>query len=105
MSSVVVRNEVAETKVVARIVQRDLRRFLNAKARLEKLASMFLASLKLGATVEEGPATAYLDTGSEKRPDWRAALLAAVGEVALAKVRDAAVPKPYERLRVEERKG
>lgn len=102
MSSVAVRNNAAEaTRVVGVIGQRDLKRFINAKARLEKLSTLFLASLKLGAKVEEGPLTAYLDTGEEKHPDWRGALLERCGEAVVKIVRDATELKPYERLRVK----
>jgi len=102
MSSAVVRNNAAEaTKVVRVISQKDMKAFLSAKARVEKLSTMFLASLKLGAKVEEGEHTAYIETGEEKRPNWRGALLERCGEVVVKEVRDNTEAKPYERLRVK----
>jgi hypothetical protein len=102
MSSSVIRNNPKEaTKVVPVISQKDLKAYLNAKARVEKLATMFHASLKLGAKVEEGAHTAYLDTGEEKRPNWRGALLERCGDIVVKEVRDNTEPKPYERLRVK----
>lgn len=101
MSSTVIRNNAAEaTRVVGVISQRDMKAFLNAKARLEKLSTMFLASLKLGAKVEEGEHVAFIEEGEEKRPNWRGALLERCGEAVVKAVREATEPKPYERLRV-----
>jgi hypothetical protein len=102
MSSSVIRNKAAEaTRVVGVISQRDMKAFLNAKARLDKLSTLFLASLKLGAKVEEGEHTAYLDCGEEKRPNWRKALVEAKGEAFAKAIREATEAKPYERLRVK----
>lgn len=101
MSSVVIRNDASDSKTVTQITQKQIKMHLGLVRRLKASASMLLNSLKLGATVEDGDGTAFLDLGSTKKPNWRAALLKAVGEDALAKVRDATPLKNHCRLRVE----
>lgn len=90
-----------ETKVTTHITQKELKSYVQAKARLEALHQRFLLSLKLGATVEPGEHRAVLNVGEEKRPNWRAALVERCGEATAKEVRAATVPTPYERLKVE----
>jgi|APIni6443716594_1056825.scaffolds.fasta_scaffold00159_11 hypothetical protein len=102
MSSVVIRNETAAgTKTVETVTQKMLADYLRAKEKLTSLSTMILNSLKLRAKVEGGEHTAYIESGAEKRPNWRAALLENCGADVVAKVRDATEPSPFERLRVE----
>lgn len=101
MSGVVIRNETGDGKVVTHITQRQIRNHLSLVRRLKASATMILNSLNLGATVEDGDGRAYLDKGSEKKPNWRAALLKAVGKDALDKIRDNTPRKDYSRMRVE----
>lgn len=101
MSSIVIRNKTGNGKVVTQITQKQIKMHLSLVKRLRASATMILNSLNLGATVEDGDGTAYLDKGSEKKPNWRAALLKAVGADALEKVRDDTPRKDYSRMRVE----
>lgn len=101
MSSVVIRNETGAGKVVTHVTQKQIETHLSLVRRLKASATMLYNSLKLGATVEDGAGKAFLATGSDKNPNWRAALLKAVGKDAVAKVRADTPNKPYCRLRVE----
>jgi len=103
MSSVVIRNEVTDAKIVTHITQAMVDNHLMLQRRLKASASMLLASLKLGATVEEGEGKAYLDKGSECKPNWRAALLAECGKAKVDAIRTATPRTEYERLRVEKK--
>jgi hypothetical protein len=101
---VVTRNtEVEGGKVLSHIEQKMLKKYQKLEADLAQLHKTLLASLKLGATVEFGPLTAFLDEGEEKRADYRAELLLRCGEEALKDARAKAEPKPYCRLRVREK--
>jgi len=101
MSEVVIRNETADGKVVTQITQAQIKNHLSLARRLKASATMLYNSLNLGATVEDGDGTAYLATGTEKKPQWRAALLKVGGEKAVSDAKAAALIKPFKRLRVE----
>ena len=60
-SAVVMRNETGKGKVVERITQKEIKKYLRLKKQLAEQHTMFLNSLKLGATVEEGEGKTYLD--------------------------------------------
>jgi hypothetical protein len=104
MSSVVIRNAEGAGKVVEHITQKMIDNHLTLKRRLEASATMLRNSLKLGATVEEGPGKAYLDKGSDCKPNWRAALLEKCGKAVVDAVRAATPRTEYTRLRVEKPK-
>lgn len=104
MSEVVIRNEASDSKVVKVITQKMIDNHLALKRRLAASASTLLNSLKLGAEVEEGEGTAYLDKGSECKPNWRQALLDECGKDKVDAVRKATPRTNYERLRVEKPK-
>jgi len=101
MSSVVIRNETGDAKVAMHITQTMIQKHLRLAKQLKESATMLLNSLKLGATVEDGKGTAYLDNGSEQKPNWRAVLLTKCGQAAVDAARDATPRKDYCRLRVE----
>lgn len=101
MSNVVIRNETGAGKVVDVITQEMMKRHLRLEKQLKESATTLLNSLKLKATVEAGEHTAYLDEGSDVRPNWRAALLEKCGKAIVDAVRAATERTPYCRLRVK----
>lgn len=101
MSDVVIRNATGDAKVAMRITQKMIQKHLRLAKQLKESATTLLNSLKLGATVEDGKGTAYLDNGSDCTPKWRAALLKKCGQAVVDAIRAATPRKNYCRLRVE----
>ena len=102
MSKTVVRNESdSATATVEHVTQKMITDHLRLKRKLDESATLMLASLKAGATVEEGRGKAYLDEGSTKKPNYRKALVKKLGQEFADRVRRATKRTPYCRLRVE----